>query len=279
MNTFWDFAVLLGGYCLLQIAWTLAIRTFPEFIGGALLKGIEHRNTVEIERFKDQLGRETQSEIERLRADYATLKSSVDYLSANQGELRSKMIAATERMWKNLQKVKDSFSDAVYLEEALLPKELDVAFVPGRWPNIMDPARKVYADEQNVLNKIMDCTIEGHERLFVGDRLWLIHFVFRALHFRMGLLLHRSFAQSRYNGWRNDEMIRQQLSSVLGEEEIKPFYTMDFPSLPNIIARIEAEFLKEGMRIMSGSKFFADSVTDVQSTLRYLTLDQRSRQT
>jgi hypothetical protein len=57
---------------------------------------------------------------------------------------------------------------------------------------------------------------------------------------------------------------------------VKPLYTNTFPMMSSVIATLEAEFLKEAMRIMSGSKFFAESVTDVQATLQFET--QRARE-
>jgi hypothetical protein len=270
MNTFWDYAIAFGVFAALQIAWTLLVRTFPDFLGSALLKGIELRNSMEIEQLKDDLTRETQREIERLRADYATLKSSTDYLSANQTELRSRMIAATDRMWNSMLGIRKSFGDVMFIDTIALPKELEDAFANGSWPKLLAPLYD-YRDERHVTMKIMENNVDdlAKDRLFIGDRLWLIYYVFSGVHFRMGLLLHRSFATGKYNGWRDDDGIRQLLNAVLSEALVKPAFSRELSMMPNIIATLEAEFLKEGMRIMSGSKFFADSITDMQSTLRY----------
>jgi hypothetical protein len=74
----------------LAVAWVLLVRTFPNLLGGAILGALDHRNAANLEKVKSELSVETSKEIEHLRADYATLRASTDYLAANQSELRAK---------------------------------------------------------------------------------------------------------------------------------------------------------------------------------------------
>ena len=64
MITLWE-ALLL--YAALQLLWVLIIKAFPDFVSGWLLKGIEHRNTLRVERLKDELTRETQRALEQIK--------------------------------------------------------------------------------------------------------------------------------------------------------------------------------------------------------------------
>jgi hypothetical protein len=61
------YAEIVGLYVVLQVVWTLLIRTFPDFVGGALLKRVERRNATELERLKGEQNRQ----IEELRAKLA----------------------------------------------------------------------------------------------------------------------------------------------------------------------------------------------------------------
>jgi hypothetical protein len=264
-------------FVVLQVTWVFLIRTFPDFIGGALLKSIDRRNSIEIENLRNELNQKTQRDLEHLRADYATLKSSTDFLTANQSELRSKMIAATEMLWNSMLEIRKSLGDVTFIETVFLPGELEEAFSGRARADLISPLEK-YRHQGHVASKVMEHGIDNFskQRLFVGDRLWLIYYVFGGLHFRIGLLVQRSFKESKYSGWRDDNGIRQLLIAVLGEERVKPLYTNTFPMMSSVIATLEAEFLKEAMRIMSGSKFFAESVTDVQATLQFET--QRARE-
>jgi hypothetical protein len=66
MITLWQ-AVLL--YVALQVLWTLLMKAFPGFVEGWLLRGIEHRNTLRVERLKDELARDTQRALEQLKLE------------------------------------------------------------------------------------------------------------------------------------------------------------------------------------------------------------------
>jgi hypothetical protein len=67
--TAWQVLLL---YAVLQILWRLLIRAFPDFLTGALLKGIEHRHTLQVEKLKDELGRNTQRVLERFKFENST---------------------------------------------------------------------------------------------------------------------------------------------------------------------------------------------------------------
>lgn len=100
-------------FAALQLAWTLLIRTFPTVLGSAFLKHLEHQQNLKLE----------QTEAE-LQSAYSTLKTSVDFLSTVQSELRSKVIASVEPLWAAVLAVKSEFSDVVFLDSILLPNEL-----------------------------------------------------------------------------------------------------------------------------------------------------------
>jgi hypothetical protein len=69
MITLWE-AVLL--YAALQVLWVLIIKAFPDFVAGWLLKGIELRNTLRVERLKDELTHDTQRALEQLKLENST---------------------------------------------------------------------------------------------------------------------------------------------------------------------------------------------------------------
>ena len=70
---------------LIVLLWTILIRTIPSILSKGLEQRIEHRNNKKLEEIKATL-----------QASYSTVGTSVDFLSAVQPELRSKMIASVE---------------------------------------------------------------------------------------------------------------------------------------------------------------------------------------
>jgi hypothetical protein len=123
-----DFLFLLA----LQIVSVLVVRTFPYVLGGSLLRMLEHRNAKSLEKTKDELARATARDIEGLRADYSSLRASTDYISANQAELRSRMIAATAMLWNQMIVLRREFGAMISLETICLPKDLAEMFEQGK---------------------------------------------------------------------------------------------------------------------------------------------------
>ena len=72
----------LGLNAALLIVWTLVIRVFPSVLGTAFEKRIAHGYD---------------NKLEKIKAEYSTLKTSVDFLSTTQSELRAKVIESDMR--------------------------------------------------------------------------------------------------------------------------------------------------------------------------------------
>lgn len=82
------------------LVWTLLLKTFPDFVAGAVIKVVERRQNERLEQLKSELALAGSTKIEELKAElgatYSTLKSSMDFLAAGHSELRSKTIASSE---------------------------------------------------------------------------------------------------------------------------------------------------------------------------------------
>ncbi len=127
----------------------------------------------------------------------------------------------------------------------------------------IDAEDKHFALAKGHLNSDMD-----QNRLFCGDRLWLIFYVYRALIGRFSLLITYSFEKSKYKDWRKDEPGKGLLEAVLPKAEVKTLFESKFAGLHNIVGRLEAEFLHEATRIMTGSKAMAESLADTQALMQ-----------
>jgi hypothetical protein len=99
---------------------------------------------------------------------------------------------------------------------------LEDAFAHGKWARATACLNE-YKDEIRITTKLVEFEKEElvKERLFVGDRLWLIYFIFKAFYFRLALLVNRSFKESRYNGWRDDDVIRHHLATLFDAQQSK----------------------------------------------------------
>lgn len=87
------------------------------------------------------------------------------------------------------------------------------------------------------------------------------------MHLRYGYLLSQSFERRQFADWRKDNGIGQLLKSVLDQSDITKMRAMELGGLAAAISRLEADFLHEATRVMSGSKAMADSLSDMHSIL------------
>lgn len=252
----WALFLVFAG---LQITWTLLVRTFPSVLGNVFLKRLDHRLSAKLERTKAEL-----------QSAHSTLKTSVDFLSLGQAELRGKVVAAVELLWDMTRAVQREFSGVTSLEMILLPEEITEA-LQGQRASIFVTAVDDFRHESHlmeIMSRLEAFSIEK-SRLFVSDRLWLIVYVTRAVHGRIAHLLQRSFEEGRYLSWRDDNAILSLAGSVFSTELIDTAKGSQIAGLQMILGNLEAEFLKEARRVMSGSQGFADALSDLQSTLRY----------
>jgi hypothetical protein len=177
-----------------------ALRYLPDLIASWFVKKLDHRNQMALEKLKASLSHENTLEAERLKgeisATYSTLKSSVDFVAVSQHGLRIKMIDATEKLWHVIVKLINAFEDLHFIENILLPNELNERFKNDDWSSRLIHIKK-YAREDEVSKRFSECGAEQTEvhRLFVSERLWLLFFVIRVFNGRIALLYERSFKQ------------------------------------------------------------------------------------
>jgi hypothetical protein len=84
---------------------------------------------------------------------------------------------------------------------------------------------------------------------------------------RNGLLISQSWERRTFVDWRKDSGVSQLLGALLTSDEVAQLKAKNAGGLAAALARIEAAFLHEATRVMSGSKAMADSLSDMQAIL------------
>jgi len=265
----------------------LILRAFPKFFADALLKTLEHRQNKELERLRDELSRESAGQVSRVKADieasYRTLESSAAFLAASQQELRIKSIAATEHLWETIVNFAKEFQGLVFFETILTPTEIADCFKTDNWKK-WDYIRE-YATDTLFFDKFQKSGAGSAEkdRLFVHDRLWMHFYILRMIYGRVAYLYVTSFKKHEYVNWRQDTAIKQLLGGVIPAAILETEMKSNIGGLQRLIWALESEFLKEAMKVMSGTRVFAESIGDMQSNMltekmtigARLTLDKR----
>lgn len=255
----WVSSLLVSALVLL--VWTIVIRRVPSIVSKVIEQRIEHRNNKHLEEIKATL-----------QASYSTVGTSVGFLSAVQPELRSKMIASVEALWKSILSFKDRYSEIMFLDSILLAEEIE-RDLKSQGQNVVWQIMQKYR-EDSAFSELMEYQrkqSEEFERLFVGDRLWLIFFTISQVYGRYGYLVHKSARDGEYVDWRKDKNFRSILLNILSEDIVNAIIEKRFGGLSTAIVYLQAEFLKEGSRVMSGSEGFSQALSDVQAAVKHET--------
>ena len=239
----------------LQIAFVAIARAFPAILGAALVKTIEHRYAVRLSRLKADLD-----------SRYTTLQTSVNFLAANQSELRSKTITAVQTLWTSILAIEQEFRELVVVDDSLLQNEKNERFASS------DPFRKYLSDYRDLatigpkLKRLAELTPEG-DRLLSGELLWLRFSTFSRAYGRMCWLTQTSMEKGTHVDWRTDKHMNTTLCAILPVDVLEEIKKMQLGGFRKATGRLKAEFLKEAIRVMSGSQQVAESLSDLQSTL------------
>ena len=214
-----DFLVVGVVVVVVNVAWTLLVRTVPAVLTATLTKSIEHQYATSLSRLKADWD-----------ARYSTLKSSVDFLSASQSDLRARSITSVESLWTTVLEIECDCRDLVTVDRILTPKEIQDFFVSGRIKTFLGD----YRDFEVVAKKVerFNQLTSERERLFSGERLWLRFSTFCQAHGRMAMLAQFSFEKGTYVDWRTDDHMNKILSAILPPDVLKRTTMMKAGGVP-----------------------------------------------
>lgn len=247
---------------VLAVGWPIVaswvvLKLFPGVLTKFITKEVDRRSDAKLERLKADL-----------QGAYSTLKNSVDVITATNSGMHPHIVASVTALWAQMLLIRDKFGTAVGFDNMFTAEEAGEAFSEGCHPNLLEYVR---AFEGEMHSNPMFTEFNGNEmdrhRLFSGDRLWLIFHIFRAVHLRYGYLLSQSFERRQFVDWSKDNGIGQLLGSVLDQSDITKMRAMELGGLAAATSRLEADFLHEATRVMSGSKAMADSLSNMHSIL------------
>lgn len=233
------------------------MKLLPNSISRFIEKEIDRRSDAKLEKVKAEL-----------QGAYSTVKASVDVLTASNSGMRPHIIDAVSALWTNMMIMREKFGGLIGLDSIILADEAQKMFSNETNAKALDFVRP-FAGELHTNRMMIEfntSSLDEH-RLFCGDRLWLVFYIYRASILRNAFLISESFEQSAYRDWRTDDGIRQLLGSVLTGDEVAKLRAMRFGGLAAALSRLEGEFLHEATRVMSGSKAMADSLSDMQAMI------------
>ena len=216
----------------------LFIQVFPSVLGKALENRIKHGYDTKLEQVKAEW-----------QASYATLQTSVDFLSTTQSELRTKVIESTETLWSALRAAADEYMGIRVIDNMVTPKEIN-EILSGESENpVIQGFLEPYSDNKSFTDKLKRFAAlqqNETERLFVGDRLWILYGSIVSIHGHCGILIYESVEQKQYFSWKDNESVNFLIKSRLPEDVVgkAKAYAIGGPQYDQS-RHLESAFLKE----------------------------------
>lgn len=237
----------------------LVMKLLPGAVIKYVDKEIDRRSDIKLEKVKGEI-----------QGSYATLKTSVDMLSASNSGLHPHIIEAVSAMWTAMVEMRDLFGGMLTFDSIILANEAADLFA-GKDNNtkVMRFIEKYKDGPAEEVGELRFFESKFREkRLFCGDKLWLHFNIFRSILARNAMLLTWSYEKSSFQDWRTDKGMRQLMYASLPPDVVEKAFGEKIGGLTNVLTHIESQFLHEATRVMSGSKAMADSLADMQSVLQ-----------
>jgi len=227
--------VLLGG-------WAVVITGLAAWIG----KLVAEKITLN---WKEQQQKEIETMKEQLARDRLVIETAISNFSSGQIAAQEKKMQAVENLWQRVLKVRKACWPAIFLYSMLHPTEYNDIFTKPS-------AKAMISNLDDSLTDRMVSDTEDLEsfRPYLGEKLWLLFFVYRAFLGRISFILVDGQKKGKIKDWRKDQGVHQLLSHVLSKEQLTTVTDKSPIATHNAITLLEAMLLEEINLIISGHK-------------------------
>jgi hypothetical protein len=165
--------------------------------------------------------------------------------------LLQKRLSAVDALWSAVLDLKERLSAPVFFYSILTPSEYDSVF--GEHSKTYDLVASV--NDELISDAMRRTNHVESERPYLGEVLWSLFFVYRAFLGRLAVLIVMGKRRHHIDNWRDDNGVRQILSSVFNEQELKALLSPreDVNAVHRVVSRLQALMLDEVKRVSSKS--------------------------
>jgi len=206
------------------------------------------------ERIVSKWRRDEQSTIEIVRNALTVarvpLESAVKGFQASHDAHQPKRLGAVERLWIEVLRLRDEFSQPIFFCSI---------FMPGEYESLLKSRKDLLTPIATIDSEVIVAVVKKSKSLecdrpYLGETLWLQFFIYRAFLARLALILSKGVRDCHLQDWRQDDGIRQILSAVLTPETLSLYLEKsEFIVAINLtVNALERSMLEEISRIVSG---------------------------
>ena len=156
---------------------------------------------------------------------------------------------AVEKLWQRILDVRKACRSATFFYSILHPSEYNEVFTR---PNMKAMISNL---DDTLINRIISNTedLEAH-RPYLGEKLWLLFYIYRAFLGRISLMLVDGQREGEIKDWRKDHGVHSLLKYVLSSEQLTAV-TVESPiAMHKAVTLLEAMLLEEVSLIISGDR-------------------------
>lgn len=247
-----DFASFLPPALISGAVSALVIYVARTWISERLKQAIGHEYAQKLEVHRASLKSEYDIQIERLRAENARQQAVEASARTSLGEAHlaayERRVNAIDAAWDAILRIAKASSYAVIYLDILTDHELEA--LPQKQRARAEIQR---AGGDPAIARIIDAGQRIDQiRPLVGDQIYALLYVYRAISARIEFLLKLCLQQDRFDPWWTDSGIRQHMSLVLDEAELARIDSLPVGRFGQLRSLLELKLLQEFNKIISG---------------------------
>ncbi|MYL10564.1 MAG: hypothetical protein F4010_00085 [Cenarchaeum sp. SB0669_bin_11] len=206
----------------------------------------------------------------RNEAKRAALATSASLVTAARAESRKRVIESVENLWCSINRARLNYWSISFMHSNWTLERIADFFQGKRDESgSLESSLEQFKDLKFTVKQkqLFEEGLNETEVLHVSPRLWTLYNAIVAARSQLGVLTFLSFQGEQYIDWRTNEIMLSALKGNIEGEDIESPKSVATDDFEEIVAWLEAEFIKEGSRLIQGSKEFAHSVQETYIAL------------
>lgn len=236
-----------------------------------LKQSINHEYSVKISYLNSELALKNESQIKQINSllelQSLTLKQVNESYNLHYAKVSERKLDALEKTWDTFLRLsRESPGVIIGLVDILTVDESEWLFRRDKYQNIANSK-----DHEALTSEFLEFTYPIENlRIYIGDNLWELLFIFRAIIIRTHYLIVASCEDSsKAFAWHLDNVILQHLNRLLSEKEKEIFNSKLFGKFAYVQSLIISKVLIEINEIISGKRASEDMLQQATSTQQY----------
>ena len=219
-----------------------------EWMSTHIRLSVKHQFDLDLEEFKNEIG--------QLSAQLNSVQSVTNAaLVGGQAAILDRRIEAASDLWKEVLRLRNEAHPVLGLLDLLYETEYQRFVCRPAMKKMVPDIEETMSHFSPVIDRV---------RLFVGEETFMKYFIYRATTGRILVLLSMDVKAGLVTPWYNDEGIKEQLSALLSDEELKEFQRLRLGRIRWLEEVVENKILSDLRSWISGEQLAGEVLAEAQ---------------